>query len=64
MELIGICKNCLGCNRVEDKNFKGTYRCEYATTKQVSIEDLRKELKKNEIVRLDRRVEQNLNRCR
>lgn len=28
-ELIGLCRNCLGCNRLEDKNFIGTYRCEY-----------------------------------
>lgn len=28
-ELIGLCKNCLGCNRLEDKTFRGTYRCEY-----------------------------------
>lgn len=27
MELIGICKTCLGCNRLLDENFKGIYRC-------------------------------------
>jgi len=27
-ELIGHCSECLGCNRLEDKNFKGTWRCE------------------------------------
>ena len=21
------CKGCLGCNRLEDENFKGVYRC-------------------------------------
>lgn len=47
-ELIGLCKNCLGCNRLEDMNFKGTYRCEYATKEQITIEQLREELKKDE----------------
>ena len=46
-ELVGKCKTCLGCNRLEDINFKGVYRCEYATEKQLDIEDLEKELKKN-----------------
>lgn len=27
-ELIGKCGECLGCNRLEDKKFKGTWRCE------------------------------------
>lgn len=44
-ELKGLCKNCLGCNRLEDQNFDGVYRCEYATDKQIDVEDLRKELK-------------------
>lgn len=26
-ELFGLCVNCLGCNKLEDENFKGTYRC-------------------------------------
>ena len=42
----GLCKNCLGCNKLEDTDFEGVYRCEYATDKQIDIEDLRKELKK------------------
>lgn len=50
MELIGLCKICLGCNRLENPNFRGTYRCSYATEKQVSIEELEKELKKSEQV--------------
>jgi hypothetical protein len=25
--LKGDCVNCLGCNKLEDKNFKGTYNC-------------------------------------
>ena len=28
-ELINLCKNCIGCQRLEDVNFKGTYKCEY-----------------------------------
>lgn len=46
-ELIGLCKGCLGCNKLEDENFKGTYRCKYATSKQLSMNDLRKELMKD-----------------
>nr|DAP07910.1 MAG TPA: hypothetical protein [Caudoviricetes sp.] len=37
----------MGCNKLEDANFKGVYRCEYATSEQISIEKLREELKKN-----------------
>ena len=46
MRVLGLCRGCLGCNRLEDKNFIGTYRCEYATSEQIAIEDLRKELEK------------------
>lgn len=46
-QLIGKCANCLGCNRLEDINFRGTYRCEYATSEQIDIEKLREELQKN-----------------
>ena len=46
-ELKGICKNCLGCNRLDDPNFEGVYRCKYATERQIDIEDLRRELKRN-----------------
>lgn len=28
-ELQGVCKKCLGCQRLEDENFKGIWRCEY-----------------------------------
>lgn len=28
-ELKGKCKNCLGCQRLEDENFKGIERCEW-----------------------------------
>lgn len=27
-EIIGKCKNCIGCNLLELENFKGKYRCE------------------------------------
>lgn len=47
-ELKGICKNCIGCNRLEIPEFSGIYRCNYATDKQLSINDIRKELKKDE----------------
>ena len=28
-ELQGICKNSLGCYRLESEQFKGVWRCEY-----------------------------------
>lgn len=28
-KLIGNCKDCAGCNRLEDYNFVGRYRCPY-----------------------------------
>ena len=49
MELIGKCKNCLGCNKLENEKFNGIYRCENTTTKQVEIEQIRKELLKHEV---------------
>lgn len=45
-KLKGICKDCLGCIRLEDPNFEGVYRCKYATEKQIDIQDFVKELKK------------------
>ena len=27
--LQGICKNCLGCYRLESEQFKGIWRCDY-----------------------------------
>lgn len=30
-ELTKKCKNCLGCERLADPEFKGVYRCENAT---------------------------------
>lgn len=45
-ELIGKCKNCLGCNRLENPEWRGTYRCEYATSEQISVEQVREEQKK------------------
>lgn len=29
LELKGICKKCLGCNRLENIDFAGIYRCKY-----------------------------------
>lgn len=37
-ELRGICKNCLGCNRLEDEDFEGVGECEYFTSEQIEIE--------------------------
>lgn len=36
--MIGLCKNCNGCNRQEDETFEGVYRCDYATTKMTAKE--------------------------
>lgn len=33
------CYKCFGCNRLEDENFKGVYRCEYATLEQIRINE-------------------------
>lgn len=30
-ELIGVCKECLGCNKLENPLFTGVKECEYAT---------------------------------
>ncbi len=43
--LKGLCKNCLGCNRLETPEWTGIYRCKYATA-DLSIEQIREELKK------------------
>lgn len=37
-ELKGVCKDCLGCNKLEDPNFVGVYQCKYATKEQISID--------------------------
>lgn len=43
-ELKGICKYCLGCNRLENPNFKGVQRCANTETVPANIlEILRKE---------------------
>lgn len=26
-----LCKECLGCNNLENKNFEGVYKCDYYT---------------------------------
>lgn len=30
-ELTGVCKECLGCNKLENPLFTGVKECEYAT---------------------------------
>lgn len=47
-ELKGKCKKCLGCNRLEDPEFIGVYGCEYATSKQLTLEEIQEELSKDE----------------
>lgn len=32
-ELKGLCKDCLGCNRLQDENFKGIEKCEWRKEK-------------------------------
>lgn len=39
-ELKGICKNCLGCNKLEDSTFNGVDKCEYATTEQIAFKQM------------------------
>lgn len=48
MELKGLCKSCLGCNKLEDPNFTGVYRCNYATSKQLTLDEIQKELRESE----------------
>lgn len=42
-ELKGLCKNCLGCNRLELLEFKGVEKCEYCTLEQLTIEQMKME---------------------
>ena len=39
-ELKGICVNCLGCVRLEQEDFTGVDKCEYATEKQIEFEQM------------------------
>ena len=43
-ELIGVCKECLGCNKLKNPLFTGVKECEYATTEykseQIQIKEL------------------------
>lgn len=42
-ELTGICKICLGCNKLENPNFTGVEKCDYCTLEQISIEQMKVE---------------------
>lgn len=43
----GVCKYCMGCNKLEDINFKGIYRCKGFMPNQVKWEDIyRNEMRK------------------
>lgn len=44
-ELKGLCKNCLGCIRLEAPDFEGVNQCEWVTIKQL---DLFEEVQRNE----------------
>lgn len=45
-----LCYYCLGCNRLEDENFKGINRCQnFVPAVENWQEKLMKELKKNEL---------------
>ncbi len=48
MELKGLCRGCLGCNKLENPEFTGVYRCNYATSKQLTLEEIQKELRASE----------------
>ena len=39
-ELIGVCKECLGCNKLENPLFTGVKECAYATVQQIQIEQM------------------------
>ena len=39
-ELKGLCKNCLGCTRLELEDFEGVYECEWATVEQMKFEQM------------------------
>ena len=40
-ELIGVCKECLGCNKLENPLFIRVKECEYCTLQQITIEQMR-----------------------
>lgn len=42
-ELIGKCKTCLGCQRLEQEDFKGVYRCQYYIENKEVTNDTRRE---------------------
>lgn len=39
-ELTGVCKECLGCNKIENSLFTGVKECEYCSTEQIQIEQM------------------------
>ena len=42
--LKGICVKCTGCNRLEDENFTGVYRCKW-NNEEIAIEQIKEENK-------------------
>lgn len=46
-KLNGVCPYCMGCNKLENTNFDGVYRCVNFMPNQVNWEEIyRNELKK------------------
>ena len=46
-DMLGICKYCVGCLKLENENFTSVYRCKDFEANQVNYEELlREELKK------------------
>lgn len=37
--LIGVCKNCLGCMRLEDPNFIGVYKCKWNEKEKIWVQE-------------------------
>lgn len=41
INLQGLCKECLGCNKLENPLFTGVDKCSYCSKEQIQIEQLR-----------------------
>lgn len=40
LELKGVCKTCLGCNRLENPYFTGVNECKYSTQPKQSLKPI------------------------
>ena len=45
-ELTNLCKNCMGCNKLENPNFTGVDKCKYCTLEQITLEQVKLDLDK------------------